>query len=168
MSSDNTTTGKFAVATKGIRKRPREDSESSDDGDDFRGCRASPSPTRQSSCRRAAKSRPKYHRINLETPRIHRHELEWRLEELWQEFGVEYRFDRSSSDISAMSFYGGPSSSSASGTMTAPSTASSRRMTMVQPSGSTPEGVANLQVSAPNIPVRVSQRSTSSAAPGRQ
>ncbi len=119
MSSDDVTTGRFAVATKGIRKRPRETSESSEDSGDFRGCRDSPSPTRQASSIRAAKSRPKHHRAILETPRIHRYELEWRLEELWQEFGVEYRFDRSSSDISAMSFFGGPTSSSASGTVTA-------------------------------------------------
>ncbi len=165
MSSDNAVTGKFAVATKGVRKRPREDSESSDDGGDFRGCRDSPSPTRQGSCRRAAKSRPKHHRIIPETPRIHRHELEWRLEELWQEFGMQYRFDRSPSDISAMSFYGGPTSSSASGTVTASSAVSSRRIMMIQPSGSAPEGVADLQVSAPNAPVRASQRQASSATP---
>ncbi len=41
MSSDNAVIGKLAVATKGIRKRPREDSGSSDDGGDFRGCRDS-------------------------------------------------------------------------------------------------------------------------------
>ena len=32
---------------------------------------------------RASKSRLKYHRITLETSLMHRHEMEWKLEELW-------------------------------------------------------------------------------------
>ena len=77
---------------------------------------------------------------------------------------MEYRFDRSSSDISAMSFFGGPTSSSASDTGTAFSAASSRRIMVIQPSGASQEGVANLQVSAPNAPGRVSQRQAASSA----
>ncbi len=168
MSSDEVTTGRFAVATKGVRKRPRETSESSEDSEDFHGCRDSPSPSRQGSSRRSSRSRPKHHRVILDTPKIHRHEFEWRLEELWQEFGVEYRFDRSSSDISAMSFFGGPASSSASGSVTASTAVSSRRIMMVQPSSASQEGAANLQVLAPNAPVRASQRHANSSTLGRQ
>ena len=168
MSSDDVTTGRFAVAIKGVRKRPRETSESSEDSEDFHGCRDSPSPSRQGSSRRAARSRPKHHRVILETPKIHRHDFEWRLEELWQEFGVEYRSDRSSSDISAMSFFGGPASSSASGSATVSTAVSSRRIMMIQPSSASQEGAANLQVPAPNPSVRTSQRQASSSALGRQ
>ena len=149
MSSDNPVAGKFAVAIKGTRKRSRDDSVSSDDGGRFTGCRDSPSPTRAGPHRRAARSRPKHHRVVLETPKMRRHELEYRLVKLWHEFGLEYKFDCSSSDIVVVDFFGGTTSSTASGTFIASSIGSSRWIMTAHPSRSDSGNAAGLRVSVP-------------------
>ncbi len=168
MSSDNPVAGKFSVAIKGTRKRSRDDSVSSDDGGSFTGCRDSPSPTRAGPHRRAARSCPKHHRVVLETPKMHRHELEYRLEELWHEFGVEYKIDCSSSDIAAMDFFGGTASSTASGTVIASSIGSSRRIMTVHPSGSGSGNAAGLRVSVPASSTKHDQHPATASTQERQ
>ena len=85
----------------------------------------------------------------------------------WKSFGKSLGWSTNLNDISAMSFHGSPTSSAASGTATASSAGSSHRIMMIQPSGSAPEGVANLQVSAPANTIRASQRQASSTTQGR-
>ena len=102
-----------SVAIKGMRKRPRSSSdESSYDSDFFRGCRDSPSPTRPGTVQKALKSKKRHHRVVLETPLMRRHVLENKLEELWEDHGVEFKFELSSSDMGVMEFLGGPRPSS--------------------------------------------------------
>ncbi len=96
---------KSAVAIKGPRKRERSSSESS--LEDFKGCRDSPSPIRGGPVHRATKSRKMHHKVEIETPLMHRHILEEYLEGLWESCGAEFKFVRSSHDQTDMDFYEG-------------------------------------------------------------
>ncbi len=134
MSASSAPCSQPAVAVKSPRKRPRESSVSGSRYDEeFRGCRDSPSPTRPGSIQRASKSRPMHHRILVENLLMHRHELEWQLEELWDNHGIEYKFLRSTGDMSTLEFYGGLSSSAASATEPSSSVVFPRGVMMVQP-----------------------------------
>ena len=96
MSCDNSEPAWSAVATKGPRKRQKSETDSRDRVDEeFRGCRDSPSPVRPERAYRESKSKPLHHRIVLETPLMHRHDLEWQMEELWENYAIEYKFLRS-------------------------------------------------------------------------
>ena len=70
--------------------------------------------------------------------------------------------------MSAMSFYGGLSSSSASGTVLAPSVGSSRQVMVVQPAGPAQGSAPNIQVSTPANSVRASQRRASTSTQNQQ
>ncbi len=142
------------MAAKGPPKRQRASFVSENPYDEeFRGCRDSPSPTRPGSAQRASKSRPMHHRILLETPLMHRHELEWQLEELWGNHGVEYKFLRSTGDMSTLDFYGGLSSSAASATEPSSSIVSARAVTIVP--SSTSRALPAINVSASNVVTHV-------------
>ncbi len=144
------------MSAKGPPKRQRADFVSENPyAEEFRGCRDSPSPTRPGGAQRASKSQPMHHRILLETPLMHRHELEWQLEELWDNHGVEYKFLRSSGDMSTLNFYGGLSSSAASSTGPS-STASAHAVTIVPPtSTSASRALPAISVSASNVVTHV-------------
>ncbi len=156
MSASSAPSSQPAVAVKGPRKRQRESSVSGSPFDEeFRGCRDSPSPTRPGSVQRASKSRPMHHRILLETPLMHRLELEWQLEELWDNDGVEHKFLKSTGDMSTLDFYGGLSSSAASATEPSSPIFSTRGVTAVPPTSTSSRALPNFSESASNVPTRI-------------
>ncbi len=93
---------------------------------------------------------------------MHRHELEWQLEELWDNHGVEYKFLRSTGDMSTLVFYGGLSSSTSSATEPSSSAVSARGVTIVPPAPvSTSGALPNLNVPASNVTTRVESKRAS-------
>ncbi len=106
-----------------------------------------------------------HHRIVMETPLMHRHELEWQLEELWDNHGIEYKFLQSTTDMSALDFYGALSSSVASITEASSSAAPARKIMTVQSVAFSPGDLPSLQISAQDVPVRNFPRRSSGVNP---
>ena len=99
-----------------------------------------------------------YHRIILETPLMHRHDLEWQMEELCENYGIEYRFLRSSEDVSALKFYEGPPSSTASQTDTSSAVTPAQQVVKMQPLVGGSVSVPSVLLSEQDVPVRASPR----------
>ena len=150
-----------AVAVKGPRKRERSSSESS--LEEFRGCRDSPSPARGGPAQRATKSRKMHHKVEIETPLMHRHILEEYLEGMWESFGAEFKFVRSSYDQTDMDFYEGfpPDGPRTMGAATGHAV---RQVVPVPISASSATGGTNFRVAASSS---CQQGSSSSALPNR-
>ncbi len=135
-----------AVAVKGVRKRSQS-SDSDSSMESFKGCRDSPSPVRGGPRQRATKSRKLHHKVILETPAMHRHVLEEHLENLWESYGVEFKFVRSSTSQEDLDFYEGPPSPRAD--IRGPSSSgTARRVIPVRAPGSSDTGEANFRVTA--------------------
>ncbi len=64
---------------------------------------------------------------------MYRHDLEWQMEELWENYGIEYKFVRSTEGLSSLEFYGGPPSSAMSQSDASSSDVCSRRVVKMQP-----------------------------------
>ena len=167
MSSENFKLAQSAVTTKGPRKRPRNDADSGEQrSEEFRGCRDLPSPVNPGRVYRAPKSRPMYHRIILETPLMHRHDLEWQMEELWENYGIEYRFLRSSEDVSALDLYEGPPSPTASQTDTSSAAIPTQQVVKMQLLVGGSVSVPSVLLSEQDVPVRASPGRVSGLNPG--